>query len=264
MFSPCCHSSLNCINEYLAKGDRCWLSRDAFYGGLLAPVGAIIIVNCIVFVLVMRQLHSAAHNKLTQARHTSTTVHLQRAASVMVLLGLTWAFAFFAIGGASVVFHYLFAIFNSLQGLFIFIFYCATRKDVQQGWKEMFKCSTKSTSNSSSSKGTSGQTASSQLATNRFKAVGNMITATRHMRSNIEQKYAVRVSPTDEHPTTNFDNTQKTEDSLRKARPIIVKFTSYEPRSVVFAVKRRHGDLLWKVRVASADTASWIINGRIV
>lgn len=23
-----------------------------------------------------------------------------------------------------------------------------------------------------------------------------------------EQKYAVRVSPTDEHPTTNFDNTQ--------------------------------------------------------
>lgn len=41
--------------------------------------------------------------------------------------------------------------------------------------------------------GTSGQTASSQLATNRFKAVGNMITATRHMRSNIGMNDSISV-----------------------------------------------------------------------
>ena len=34
---------------------------------------------------------------------------------VAILLGLTWIFAVFAIDQASVVFYYLFAIFNSLQ-----------------------------------------------------------------------------------------------------------------------------------------------------
>ena len=127
----------------------CWLSRDAFYGALLAPVAVIIITNSVVFVLVMLQLRDVARKKLTQSGHTSTAVHLQRAASIMVLLGLTWAFAFFAVGGASLVFNYLFAVCNSLQGLFIFVFYCAMRADVRQAWREVFKASAKSTTSTS-------------------------------------------------------------------------------------------------------------------
>ncbi|XP_070567270.1 adhesion G-protein coupled receptor G2-like [Ptychodera flava] len=56
----------------------------------------------------------------------------------MVLLGLTWAFAIFAVGEASLLFNYLFAIFNSLQGLFIFVFHCAMKKEVRKGWKKKF------------------------------------------------------------------------------------------------------------------------------
>jgi len=135
--------------EYVSMLRQFCLSSDAFYRTLLEVIGA----NCVVFVLVMRQLHSAARRKLTQSQHTHAAIHLQRAASVMILLGLTWAFAFFAIGGANIAFQYLFAVFNSLQGLFIFIFYCASRKDVQQAWKEMLTRSKKATTSSSSSKG---------------------------------------------------------------------------------------------------------------
>ncbi|KAK2181581.1 hypothetical protein NP493_391g01034 [Ridgeia piscesae] len=190
-------------DNYQLQGNICWLSRDAFYAGLLVPIAVIIIANCVVFVLVMRQLHSAARRKLTQSQHTHAAIHLQRAASVMILLGLTWTFAFFAIGGANIAFQYLFAVFNSLQGLFIFIFYCASRKDVQQAWKEMLTRSKKATTSSSSSKGTSGQTTSSQLVTSRFRAVGHAVVAARHMRGNIEHRYAVRSVPSDEQPTMN-------------------------------------------------------------
>jgi hypothetical protein len=40
---------------------------------------------------------------------------LRGVVGVAILLGLTWAFAIFAIDQASVAFYYLFAIFNSLQ-----------------------------------------------------------------------------------------------------------------------------------------------------
>ena len=61
---------------------------------------------------------------------------LRGAIAVVILLGLTWVFAIFAVGRASLVFQYLFSIFNSLQGLFIFIFYCLLKKDVKDIWRQ--------------------------------------------------------------------------------------------------------------------------------
>ncbi|GFO27272.1 G-protein coupled receptor 126-like [Plakobranchus ocellatus] len=83
-----------------------------------------------------------------------TLQRLRGAIGVVSLLGLTWIFAVFAIGEASVVFYYLFAIFNSLQGLFIFVFYCLLKKDAVIAWKRVLVCfeeygeSSKSSSNS--------------------------------------------------------------------------------------------------------------------
>ena len=45
--------------------------------------------------------------------------------SFFALLGVTWVFGALAIGGAALVFIYLFALCNAFQGLFIFIFHCA-------------------------------------------------------------------------------------------------------------------------------------------
>ena len=59
---------------------------------------------------------------------------------VMSLFGLTWLFAIltFSAEGLREAFQILFTIFNSFQGFFIFLFFCAINKEARESWKEMF------------------------------------------------------------------------------------------------------------------------------
>lgn len=50
--------------------------------------------------------------------------------ALLCLLGLTWSFGLFFISEASIVMAYLFTIFNTFQGMFIFIFHCLLQKKV--------------------------------------------------------------------------------------------------------------------------------------
>ena len=59
---------------------------------------------------------------------------------IMILFGITWALGAFTISGASLVFQILFAVFNSLQGFFIFFFFCVLSSDVRQQWKQLVTC----------------------------------------------------------------------------------------------------------------------------
>ena len=59
----------------------------------------------------LRKLSSGQH----QQQSVSVSRQLRGAISLVVLLGLTWAFAVFAVGGASVLFHWLFSITNAFQ-----------------------------------------------------------------------------------------------------------------------------------------------------
>lgn len=54
------------------------------------------------------------------------------AIALLCLLGLTWAFGLMYVNESTVVMAYLFTIFNSLQGMFIFIFHCVLQKKVWQ------------------------------------------------------------------------------------------------------------------------------------
>ena len=53
------------------------------------------------------------------------------AVALLCLLGLTWAFGLMYVNESTVVMAYLFTIFNSLQGMFIFIFHCVLQKKVR-------------------------------------------------------------------------------------------------------------------------------------
>lgn len=53
------------------------------------------------------------------------------AIALLCLLGLTWAFGLMYINESTVIMAYLFTIFNSLQGMFIFIFHCILQKKVR-------------------------------------------------------------------------------------------------------------------------------------
>uniref|UniRef100_A0A8B9ZF13 G-protein coupled receptors family 2 profile 2 domain-containing protein n=1 Tax=Anas platyrhynchos TaxID=8839 RepID=A0A8B9ZF13_ANAPL len=83
---------------------------------------------------ILLQVHSVTSR--TQKRHRFWKhVFLQdvkSAFSLMFLLGLTWGFAFFAWGAVRIFFLYLFSIFNSLQGFFIFVFHCLMKDDVMK------------------------------------------------------------------------------------------------------------------------------------
>lgn len=50
--------------------------------------------------------------------------------ALLCLLGLTWSFGLFFLNESSIVMAYLFTIFNTLQGMFIFIFHCLLQKKV--------------------------------------------------------------------------------------------------------------------------------------
>ncbi|XP_070568336.1 adhesion G-protein coupled receptor G6-like isoform X2 [Ptychodera flava] len=126
------------IDNYGYHNTICWLSDMAFYISFLAPFCLVLLFNLIVFCLIIYQICRLNSRTSTPNEKYSYVSRLRAAIALMVLLGLTWIFAFFAIGQASLLFNYLFAIFNSLQGLFIFVFHCAMKKDVRAWWKKIF------------------------------------------------------------------------------------------------------------------------------
>ena len=56
---------------------------------------------------------------------------------LVVLLGLTWAIGLLYVSQHSIVMAYMFTLFNSLQGLFIFLFHCLMDERVSHGLGEV-------------------------------------------------------------------------------------------------------------------------------
>ena len=101
-----------------------------FYVSVLAPVAVILLVNLTVLLVVMVKLHN--HGKRKQIGPFSSLFADTRIAfTCNVLLGCTWVFALFAVGKAITTFQWLFCIFNSLQGFFIFLLYVIRNPEVQ-------------------------------------------------------------------------------------------------------------------------------------
>ena len=61
----------------------------------------------------------------------------------MALFGLTWIFGALTVREASTAFQFLFAIFNSLQGFFIFLFFCVFGREGQKHWLRVLCCGRK-------------------------------------------------------------------------------------------------------------------------
>ena len=115
-----------------------------WFGVFLGPIFAIILFNIVVFVLVVRVLVKHSRRKIVEAEHSkrykSTLRALISIVSIMLMFGLSWLFGAFTISGASIVFSWLFVIFNSLQGFFLFLFFCVVGKDARDEWKSFFTC----------------------------------------------------------------------------------------------------------------------------
>ncbi|KAF4092205.1 hypothetical protein AMELA_G00018250 [Ameiurus melas] len=119
----------------------CWIqSKVVFYVTCVAYFCIIFVLNVAMFIVVMMQICGRNGKRNNRTLQEEVLRNLRSVISLTFLLGMTWGFAFFAWGPVNLAFMYLFSIFNSLQGLFIFIFHCALKENVQKQWRRYLCC----------------------------------------------------------------------------------------------------------------------------
>ncbi|XP_033125664.1 adhesion G-protein coupled receptor G6-like [Anneissia japonica] len=133
-------ASIN-YEEIYSNDEYCFMKPGLeFYLGLLAIAAVILIINSVIYIQVIRQL--TCRRKLTKVKTdknkmSEVSVRVQNAITIMMLLGLTWIFGFLSIDSSDAVrdlFQLIFCVCNSLQGFFVFLFFCVRRRDVRNSW----------------------------------------------------------------------------------------------------------------------------------
>ncbi|XP_023369276.1 adhesion G-protein coupled receptor G6 isoform X2 [Otolemur garnettii] len=124
------------------KGDEfCWIQDPVvFYVSCAGYFGVMFFLNVAMFIVVMVQICGRNGKRSSRTLREEVLRNLRSVVSLTFLLGMTWGFAFLRWGPLNVLFVYLFSIFNSLQGLFIFIFHCAMKENVQKQWRRHLCC----------------------------------------------------------------------------------------------------------------------------
>ena len=88
-------------------------------------------VNTAILIQVMREITKKVTRKVeNKTQSVKLRAGLRASAALLPLLGITWLFGLLGFSYDTIVFKYIFAIFNSLQGLMVFIFHCALNDKV--------------------------------------------------------------------------------------------------------------------------------------
>uniref|UniRef100_A0A8C4MVR6 Cadherin EGF LAG seven-pass G-type receptor 1 n=1 Tax=Equus asinus asinus TaxID=83772 RepID=A0A8C4MVR6_EQUAS len=113
--------------------DFCWLSlRDTLIWSFAGPIGTVIIVNTVIFVLSAKVSCQRKHHYYERKGIVSL---LRTAFLLLLLISATWLLGLLAVNSDVLTFHYLFAIFSCLQGLFVLLFYCVLNREVRKHLK---------------------------------------------------------------------------------------------------------------------------------
>uniref|UniRef100_A0A8C1NN28 Adhesion G protein-coupled receptor L3.1 n=1 Tax=Cyprinus carpio TaxID=7962 RepID=A0A8C1NN28_CYPCA len=127
--------------DYRSYGTErvCWLRLDTYFiWSFIGPATLIIMLNVIFLgIALYKMFHHTAILKPDSGCLDNIKSWVIGAIALLCLLGLTWAFGLMYINESTVIMAYLFTIFNSLQGMFIFIFHCILQKKVR---KEYGRC----------------------------------------------------------------------------------------------------------------------------
>ncbi|GCB63069.1 hypothetical protein scyTo_0014578, partial [Scyliorhinus torazame] len=132
--------------EYGGESDNeasqfCWINHPiVFYVTCVSYFVIVFLVNVAMFIVVLMQICGRNGKKSNRNLREEILRNLRSVVSLTFLLGMTWGFAFFAWGPVNLAFMYLFAIFNSLQGFFVFVFHCALKENVQKQWRRYLCC----------------------------------------------------------------------------------------------------------------------------
>ncbi|XP_041810406.1 adhesion G-protein coupled receptor G2-like isoform X2 [Chelmon rostratus] len=107
----------------------CWISDTVVHQGVnISYYGIVFIFTFTVFIITVRQIvllkpTAGRGQDISSIKTNSTSIM-----GLLLLLGLTWAFAFFSYGPLRIPSYYIFTILNSFQGFFLFIYYYKSSK----------------------------------------------------------------------------------------------------------------------------------------
>ena len=127
-----------------------------FFGAFIGPIFLVLVFTVIMFLATLIGIlcHSRKSLKIKTpkkaAKRKGTARMMFSLLGVIVLFGGSWVFAVFTVNGAPVtvtfaegtleLFHLLFVVFTSLQGLFIFLVFVIFSKEARELWLRIFCC----------------------------------------------------------------------------------------------------------------------------
>ncbi|XP_077631069.1 adhesion G-protein coupled receptor G7 [Crocuta crocuta] len=128
----------------------CWLAiqeknnlvTSPFLWSFILPVTLILIHNIVVYIIIIVKVIWKNNNNLTSTKKVSTLKKIIRMLSIAVVFGITWILAYLMLidnNYARLVFNYLFCLFNTTQGLQIFILYTVRTKIFQEEASKVLK-----------------------------------------------------------------------------------------------------------------------------
>ncbi|XP_064210091.1 adhesion G-protein coupled receptor D1 isoform X1 [Anguilla rostrata] len=136
----CVVSVTSALDSYGEVGN-CWLSlENGAIWAFVAPALFVIVVNIGILIAVTRIISRiSAENYKVHGDANSVKLTAKAVAVLLPILGISWVFGVLAINDHSLLFQYLFAVFNSLQGFFIFLFHCLLNSEVRAAFKHKTK-----------------------------------------------------------------------------------------------------------------------------
>uniref|UniRef100_A0A452FXK2 Adhesion G protein-coupled receptor D1 n=1 Tax=Capra hircus TaxID=9925 RepID=A0A452FXK2_CAPHI len=120
---------------------NCWLSLgNGAIWAFVAPALFIIVVNVGILIAVTRVISQiSAENYKIHGDPSAFKLTAKAVAVLLPILGTSWVFGVLAVNNQAMVFQYMFAILNSLQGFFIFLFHCLLNSEVRAAFKHKTK-----------------------------------------------------------------------------------------------------------------------------
>ncbi|XP_053480152.1 adhesion G-protein coupled receptor D1 isoform X2 [Ictalurus furcatus] len=136
----CVVSITSSLSSYGEDGN-CWLSlKNGAVWAFVAPALFVIMVNIGILIAVTRIISRiSAENYKVQGDANSVKLTAKAVAVLLPILGISWTFGVLAVNDQSFLFQYMFAVFNSLQGFFIFLFHCLLNSEVRAAFKHKTK-----------------------------------------------------------------------------------------------------------------------------
>ncbi|XP_063271667.1 adhesion G-protein coupled receptor D1 isoform X2 [Prinia subflava] len=136
----CVISATSSLDSYGERGN-CWLSlENGAVWAFVAPAMFVILVNIGILIAVTRVISRiSADNYKVHGDANAFKLTAKAVAVLLPILGSSWIFGILAVNAHTLVFQYIFAGFNSLQGFFMFLFHCLLNSEVRAAFKHKTK-----------------------------------------------------------------------------------------------------------------------------